>query len=93
MKIGYSKDFDKKVDKLNDKLAKKRLDLLIDKLKKAKDLSEIPNVISLKGMHGLFRITIGDYRLIVKQIKNEIVIILLVDYRRRNEKTYKGLLF
>jgi mRNA-degrading endonuclease RelE of RelBE toxin-antitoxin system len=91
MKIGYSKDFDKKVDKLNDKLAKKRLDLLIDKLKKAKDLSEIQNVVQLKGMQGLFRITTGDYRLIVKRIKNEIIIILLIDYRRRNEKTYRGL--
>ena len=70
MEIGYSKDFDKKIDKLNNKLARKRLNLLIDKLKKAKDLSEIPNVIQLKGMHGLFRITMDDYRLIVKQIKN-----------------------
>ena len=91
MKIGYSKDFDKKVDKLNDKLARKRLYLLIDKLKEANDLSEISNVIPLKGMQGLFRITTGDYRLIVKQIKDEIIIILLVDYRRRNEKTYKRL--
>jgi mRNA interferase RelE/StbE len=92
MKIGYSKDFDKKVDKLNDSLAKKRLDMLIDKLKKANSLSEIPNIIPLKGIHGLYRITIGDYRLIVKPLVNGVIIILLIDYRRRNEKTYKGLI-
>jgi mRNA-degrading endonuclease RelE of RelBE toxin-antitoxin system len=90
MKIGYSEDFDKKIDKLNGWLAKKRLDLLIEKFKKSEYLSEIPNVIPLKNMHGLFRITTGDYRLLVKQIKNGEIIILLIDFRRRNKKTYRG---
>jgi mRNA-degrading endonuclease RelE of RelBE toxin-antitoxin system len=91
MKIGYSNNFDKKIAKLNDSLAKKKLGLLIDKIEKAKKLSDIPNIMPLKGMHGLFRITTGDYRLIVKPIENGVVVILLIDYRRRNEKTYRGL--
>jgi mRNA-degrading endonuclease RelE of RelBE toxin-antitoxin system len=90
MKIGYSKDFDKKVDKLKDKIAKKRLILLIEQLEKAKTLNEIPNTIPIKGCPGLFRIQTGDYRLIVERIKNNEIVILLLDYLIRNEKTYRS---
>ena len=39
-----SKDFDKSVRKINDKIARKRLDILIEKLEKAESLNEISNV-------------------------------------------------
>ena len=91
MKLIPTKEFNKTVSKITDKIAKKRLDELTLKLEVAVSLSEIPNVIPLKGFSGLFRITTGDFRLLIKQIKNGDIIIILVDYRRRNEKTYKGL--
>ena len=90
MKIGYSKDFDKKVDKLKNKIAKKKLHLLIKKLEDAKTLEEIPNTITIKGSVGLFRITTGDFRLIVERIKNGEIVIILLDYLIRNEKTYRN---
>ena len=90
MKLIPTTEFNKTVSKITDKIAKKRLDELILKLETAKSLSEISNIISLKGMSGLFRITTGDFRLLIKQIKNGDIIIVLVDYRRRNEKTYRG---
>jgi len=89
MKLIPTKEFNKTVSKITDKIAKKRLDELIVKLETATSLSEISNVIPLKGIFGLFRITTGDFRLLIKQIKNGDIIIVLVDYRRRNEKTYK----
>ena len=89
MKIGYSKDFDKKVAKLKDSLAKKRLYELITKLEKATTLREIPNVATIKGSLGLFRIKTGDYRLIVEYLNRELTI-LLIDYLKRNEKTYRN---
>jgi len=92
MKLIPTKEFNKTVSKITDKIAKKRLNELILKLEAAKSLSEISDIIPLKGMSGFFRITTGDYRLLIKQIKNGDIIIVLVDYRRRNEKTYKGLL-
>jgi mRNA-degrading endonuclease RelE of RelBE toxin-antitoxin system len=91
MKLTPTKEFNKAISKITDKIAKKRLDELLTKLEEAGSLSEISNVIPLKGMQGLFRITTGDYRLLIRQIKNGEIIILLVSYRRRNEKTYKGL--
>ena len=91
MKLIPTKEFNKTVSRITDIIAKKRLDELTLKLESAKSLSEISNVIPLKGVSGLFRITTGDFRLLIKQIRKNEIIILLVDYRRRNEKTYKGL--
>jgi mRNA-degrading endonuclease RelE of RelBE toxin-antitoxin system len=91
MIVEYSKLLEKKVEKMTDKIAINRLLDLVILLKQAKSLSEIPNVRPIKGTQGLYRITTGDYRLIVEPIKNTIIIVLLVDYRRRNEKTYRGL--
>ena len=91
MKLIPTKEFTKTVSKITDKIAKKRLDELTTKLEAAKSLSEIPNVTPLKRIHGFFRISTGDYRLLVKQLKSGEIIILLLDYKRRNEKTYRGL--
>ena len=91
MKLIPTREFNKTVSKITDKVIIKRLDELITKLENAKLLNEISNVIPLKGINGLFRITLGNYRLLVKQIKNGEIILLLVDFRKQNEKTYKGL--
>ena len=91
MKLIPTKEFTKTVSKITDKIALKRLDELTVRLEEVTLLSEMPNVIPLKGTSGLFRITTGNYRLLIKQVKIGEIIILLVDYRRRNEKTYRGL--
>jgi mRNA-degrading endonuclease RelE of RelBE toxin-antitoxin system len=76
---------------MTDKIAIKRLLDLIILLKQADSLKEIPNVLPIKGATGLYRIATGDYRLIFEPIKSKVIIILLIDYRKRNEKTYKGI--
>ena len=91
MKLIPTIEFNKTVSKLTDKIAIKRLDELTIKLESAKSLNEISNVVPLKGLHGLFRISTGNYRLLIKQVKSGEIIILLLDYRRRNEKTYRGM--
>jgi len=90
MILEHTKEFDKSVKKIRDKIALKRLDELLDELEDAKNLSEISNVLPLTNKSNLYRIARGDFRLIVKYQQNEVTIIL-VDYRRRNEKTYRGL--
>jgi mRNA-degrading endonuclease RelE of RelBE toxin-antitoxin system len=62
---------------------------LVELLEKSKSLSEIPNTIPIKGSHNLFRIKTGNYRLIIERIKNGEIIILIIDYLLRNERTYK----
>jgi len=87
MIIGYSKDFDKSVDKLKDKIAKKRLDVLIEKLEVASSLKEISNVVPIANHPFTYRIRTGDYRLVVEYRDGEITI-LLIEYLRRDDNTY-----
>ena len=89
MIVLYSDVFLKSSKKLNDKIAVKRLYELIEKLEKATTLWEIANVVPVKGSSALFRIRTGDYRLIVEYWDGKLTILLL-DYLKRNEKTYKG---
>jgi len=91
MIVEYTTALEKKVRKMTDKIAIKRLLDIVFLLKQAKSLKEIPNVLPIKGAAGLYRISIGDYRLIIEPIKSKVTIILLIDYRKRNEKTYKGI--
>jgi mRNA-degrading endonuclease RelE of RelBE toxin-antitoxin system len=91
MKVIPTKEFNKTVSKITDKIAKKRLGELTAKLEAAESLSEIPHVLPIENEDDLYRITTGNYRLLIKRLKNGEIIILLVDYRRRNEKTYRGI--
>ena len=91
MRVEYTKVFEKTVEKITDKIAIKRLQELIKLLQQANSLKEVPNIIPIKGTQGLYRITTGNYRLLIKPITNGVIIILLIDYRIRNERTYKGL--
>ena len=88
MIVVYTDEFNNSVKKLRDKIAIKRLNIVIEKLKNAKHFSEISNVIPIAGYIGQYRIRIGDYRLLVEYWAGEITILLL-EYRKRNEKTYK----
>ena len=83
-----AKDFYKSVEKIKDKIARKRLDVLIEKLEKAASLKEISNVIPMANNPFLYRIRTGDYRLVVEYRNGEITI-LLIEYLKRDDNTYK----
>ena len=89
MILEYSKDFDKSIKKITDKIALKNLYKLIEKLENAQSLDEISNVVPIINYPKLYRIASGDFRLIVRYIKGNIEI-ALIEYLRRNEKTYRN---
>jgi len=89
MILEYSKDLKKSIKKLKDKIALNILHKLIEDLEKAKNLNEISNVEPITNHPFIYRIKRGDFRLIVEYIRGDIHIILL-EYLRRNEKTYRN---
>jgi mRNA-degrading endonuclease RelE of RelBE toxin-antitoxin system len=89
MHIEYADEFKKSIKKIKDKIALERLALLIKKLEKANSLKEISNVKVLDDCPFTYRIRTGDYRLIVEYL-NGAIVILLLKYCKRNEKTYKN---
>jgi len=89
MIVDPTKEFEKSVEKIKDKIARERLDKLIKKLEDANNLKEISNVESVTGYPFIYRIRTRYYRLIVKYIDGALII-LLPEYAKRNEKTYKN---
>ena len=89
MILDYSKDFEKSIKKLKDKIALNILSKLIEDLEKAQNLSEISNVEPITNHPFIYRIRRGNFRLIVEYINGDVRIILL-EYLRRNEKTYRN---
>jgi len=89
MKVEYADKFDKSLKKIKDKIALKRLDILIEKLKTAKSLKEINNVKAMADNIFLYRIRTGDYRLVV-EYKDGAITILLLEYLKRDDNTYKN---
>jgi mRNA-degrading endonuclease RelE of RelBE toxin-antitoxin system len=88
MIINYGKDFDKSIKRIKDKIAIKRLLVLVEKLENAKSLKEISNVIQMANNPFLYRIRTGDYRLLVEYIDGNITI-LLIEYLKRDDNTYR----
>ena len=88
MKVEYADKFDKSVKKIKDKIALKRLDILIEKLKGANSLKEISNVMAMANNPFLYRIRTGDYRLVV-EYRDGAITILLIEYLKRDDNTYK----
>ena len=84
-----TKSFNKSVEKITDKIARKRLEILIEKLEQAQSLNEISNVKALTNNHSLYRIRTGDYRLIVEQTDMNTIEILLIEYLKKDDNTYR----
>lgn len=94
MKIEYTKDFIKDVSKIKDKIILKKLNSYIEKIKKAKTITELPNIVKISGSSNFYRARLGDYRLIMQYVHNgkkvEVTMSLL-NYLKRNESTYKSI--
>ena len=88
MIITYSKEFNKSVRRLKNKNALMALYELIEKLENAETLNDISNVKAIRNYANLYRIRVGDYRLIASHERNTIEILLL-EFLKRNENTYK----
>ena len=85
-----TQDFNKSVAKIKDKIALKRLDVLLARLEQAQSLSEVPNVMAISNYPLRYRIRTGDYRLMIKLTDFNEITILLIEYLKRDENTYKN---
>ena len=83
-----TEEFNKSIKKTTDKTAIKRLNSLVAKLETANNLKEISNVEAVSNHPFTYRIRTGNYRLIVKYLDGDLKI-LLFEYAKRNEKTYR----
>lgn len=78
-----------KIEKLFRKLTKKEQEAMFLLLRQLKiDFSKIPGLIKLTGHQNLYRVRMGNYRIIFKTTQKDIEIMKITG---RNEQTYKNL--
>lgn len=58
---------------IQDKSLLKRITTIIRNVKKADDAKQIKNLKKLKGYETFYRIKLGDYRVGIEIIKNEVI--------------------
>ncbi len=81
MKFEISKTFQKQYNSVRDKKLAMSVLLTIDNVSKAKQVSDISNLKKLKGFKNAYRIRIGEYRIGIFIINNE-VLFSVFDHRK-----------
>ena len=65
--------------------------IIAKKIRKIKDSANVLNEERLEGFKNIFRIRIGDYRIVYRKTKNELYVVLLA-HRREVYRLLKRLL-
>jgi mRNA interferase RelE/StbE len=63
MKVHFESSFEKDLRKIRDQKIRVKLKALILAVKQAVELSDLPNLLKLKGYETYYRIRVGDYRI------------------------------
>jgi mRNA interferase RelE/StbE len=75
MVVKFERTFLKDLENINDKKLGKSVKSIIEDLENAANLSEIKNLKKMKGHSAAFRIRIGDYRIGLFFLANQIELI------------------
>jgi mRNA interferase RelE/StbE len=81
VKVGYEASFGKDLRKIQDKSLSQKIKIAINEVKDAKDIRYINSLKKLKGYETFYRIKIGDYRIGIEIVENEIIFTRFL-YRR-----------
>ena len=73
MNIKFESKFEKDLKEIKDRNILARLKQIILNCKQAESLSEIINIKKLQGYDSFYRIRLGDYRIGIEVIENEII--------------------
>lgn len=78
MEVSFLKKFSKDIDNITSPKDKQILSNLIEQVKKANSLADIPNLKKLKGFDDAYRIRMGNYRIGVFVSQNQILFARIV---------------
>ncbi len=83
--MSYNISYDKQPEKFLEKLDKHIASRIIDKLEATLSSNSVPhNAVAIEGEHGIFRIRIGDFRILyrINYQENKLIVVKL-DKRSR----------
>lgn len=72
MKVVYSRSFPRDLKRIRDRSLRLRVDNVIAQVKNAQGVDQIPNILQMTGQSNFYRIRVGDYRVGVKIIGDEV---------------------
>ena len=73
MKVKFESSFEKDLRKIKNKQTKEKLKDIILKCKKCNSLNELNNIKKMKGYSNFYRLRIGDYRVGIELLGNNII--------------------
>jgi mRNA interferase RelE/StbE len=73
MKIKFESKFSKDLRKIKDQKLLSQIKIVINECKLAQTLDDIKNLKKLKGYQSFYRIKIGDYRIGISMINDELI--------------------
>lgn len=74
MILFFEEQFSKDINKIADRLVKKKIEKIIISLKEVKTITRFPNIKKLTGHKTAYRIRINDYRLCFFLENNQLII-------------------
>ena len=75
MNVGFRRSFTKDIEKLKDARIRERISQAIHAVKTAGDLDEVSGVKKLQACANFYRIRVGEFRIGIQAIGNEIVFV------------------
>jgi mRNA interferase RelE/StbE len=75
MKVSFESSFGRDLKSIKDKTVFKRIEQTITEAKAAATLNEIKNLNKMRGYQSFFRIRIGDYRIGLEVLEDEVVFV------------------
>ncbi len=81
MNLGFAKTFEDDLEAVTDVRLLARLERLLDSIRAARRLADIPSLKPLAGGHGCFRVRLGDYRLGLRREADKVVCVRFLHRR------------
>ena len=81
MNVRYEASFEKDLRRIRDKSLLQRIKNAIDDVKKVEGVHLINNLKKLKGYDAFYRIKLGDYRIGIELVENELIFVRFLHRR------------
>jgi mRNA interferase RelE/StbE len=88
MIVEFDKSFAKSLTKIKEKKVFTKIENLIELLENKNSLEEIPNIKKLSGFKVYYRFRLGDYRIGIEKISNEIIRLIVIAHRKDIYKVF-----
>ena len=81
MRIAFEASFARDLQRVKDKQLLRRVKQVIEEIKAATELSDIKHLSKLKGYDTFYRIRLGDYRIGIEVLEDEVILVRILHRR------------